>query len=1025
MSRPRHFASPTTPWILLAFSLWALHSAYAKDWHKDFALRDYMRIYDFPSEQLSYPVTFPAKTIRLGELRLEAQHTSPPQPIVFQLSQVNAEDGFLKSATISFRSDLPKGSSRLFRLYHTPGKQNKIQQNEGTSLLPAGRGVAILSANRLRVKVPAGNHFFPQPQPVTEMPAPLLAMARGEQPEDWCLSGSLRADSLLRVVAMNTKLLEAGPLFARYRVEYVFEKGLQYIVTLNLRHNERHVTIDESFGGLEPRHEVYLKLDFTPGLNPDQRSVMSNGGYNAQGYTGAFDKNVSEDGRLPFELGLNRPNSMGVMRAAAFFRDQGQHSLLVSLNQLRNWKTAYRHVWYSNTGPGNLNFYFQDGKKFLETRLEGTRRHWALGLIPRAEQKHVRITPGGRGRGPAGGPEVRLWQKLGDLSLNQVKDWVFEWNEPLPAKMFPDGPKLTYDQWQKAYGMNSVWWFLNAIINFHWDFSAETGPPSYGMMPGFFGNYERSRADWTPEERAHVRAILLFLAYTAEDDNNLPHHSMMAGQPNFVMQVKQTMAIACGVFPRHPHAPRWRTSFMNFYKEWLDVYGRKADAAHNALGGRWTENIACYSGTSLQALLRCAKGLEIHDGTNVLDHPAPRDWVMWYLQSLMSPHNGERRVPPEGAHADAFKVGGLYWTDLFEIARRLKPTAPELSAHMRWLETNGKEGRKPNLKSVLIRDYGPVLRHDFGGPREAYAHLMQLGGRYNYRWSMGHGTVYYGARGRNWSYNSAEANGDAFNPAAVSMFSVNGQGLGWGTTDQPLFDFGFAQYYRAVANPGHAAKTDYLSRGILLLRDECLLIHDDVVARAEGQFAWVNSGPLPAFIQLKPGAKPAATSGESVRHYLGRGDFLTLVAPAVLPAQATTYGALIRQNEHVFAADQPIRHATQGLLFEGSMGYARPGQLALFAGKRLRLGRMVLAREGGDFGCSAQAKGRVITGRFAGRKGGRIVLTPPFPFDPRSARVMVRGRAVAAEARPGALSFPVTISLRDGVAEYQVRFGSD
>jgi len=126
---------------------------------------------------------------------------------------------------------------------------------------------------------------------------------------------------------------------------------------------------------------------------------------------------------------------------------------------------------------------------------------------------------------------VRPWQKLGDLSLNQMKDWVFEWDEPLKPRMFVEGPKLTYEQWLKAHGMDSVWWFLNAIINFHWDFSAETGPPSYGLMPGFFGNYERSRADWTPEQRAHVRAILLFLANTAEDDNNLPHHSMWPANP--------------------------------------------------------------------------------------------------------------------------------------------------------------------------------------------------------------------------------------------------------------------------------------------------------------------------------------------------------------------------------------------------------------------------------------------------------------------------------------------------------------
>jgi hypothetical protein len=270
-------------------------------------------------------------------------------------------------------------------------------------------------------------------------------------------------------------------------------------------------------------------------------------------------------------------------------------------------------------------------------------------------------------------------------------------------------------------------------------------------MPEFYGSYERSRSSWTPEQREHVRGILLFLAYTAEDDNNLPHHSMLAGQPNFVMQVKQTVPIACGVFPNHPHAKKWRDSFVGFYREWLKNYGRQRDTRHNAMGGRWTENIACYSGTSLQALLRCARGLEILDGTDLLAEPMLHDWVRWYLHSLMSPHKGVRRVPPEGAHAGAFAVGGGYWLSLFEIAQRLKKTAPKLSAQMRWIETLGKDGQRPNLHSVLIRDYGPVMRHDFGGPRESYLHLMQTSGRYNFRWGAGSGVLYYGAKDHNWS----------------------------------------------------------------------------------------------------------------------------------------------------------------------------------------------------------------------------------------------------------------------------------
>ena len=937
------------------------------------------------------------------------------------MSEIQAQDGFLNSAVVSFRSDLPKGGARRFRLKRVPGQKSATPTTSNTGLLPAVGGVAVLASDKLRIKVPAGERFFQKPKLLAEVPAPILSMARGEMPNDWCLAGTLRTESSLRVVALNTKLLESGPLFAKYRIEYVFEKGLQYVVALTLRHDERYVTIDEAFGGLQPHHETYLRLSLNNGLDPDQRSVMSNGGYHAQGYNGAFDKNTGANGRLPFELGLNRPNSMGVMRAASFYRETGPHALLVALYRLRDWKTVYRQVWYGNSGPGNLNFFARGKEKFLETRLEGGRRHWAIALIPRTEQEHVRITPGNKGRGPAGGPEVRLWQKLGDLSLNQFKDWAFEWEESLPARLFPKGRKVTYEQWLKAYGMNAAWWFLNAIVNYHWDFSAEVGPPSYGLMPGFFGDYERSRADWTPEQRAHVRSILLFLAYTAEDDNNLPHHSMLARQPNFVMQVKQTMAIACGVFPHHPHAGQWRDSFEKFYEEWLAAYGRSADSAHNALGGRWTENIACYSGTSLQALLRCARGLEILDGTDLLDHPMLRAWVKWYLHSFMSPHEGQRRVPPEGAHANAFAVGKDYWKDLFEIARRLKSTAPQLSSNMRWIETGGREGKRPSLKSLLIRDYGPVMRHDFGGPNEAYLHMMQTAGRYNYRWGPGNGILYYGAKNCNWSYNDSEANGDSFDVDRVTAFSVDGQGLGPHASDQPLFDFGFAQFYRAVADPIRAKRTGYLSRGILLSGDKFILVHDDVENQAEGRFVWVNSGSLPKFVQLKPGEKPDPTSTKTIRRYQGRGDFLTLVAPEEVAADPTPYGARIRETEHAFWSDRLFRHSEKGFEFEGRAGYARSGKIALFEGTRLRFGEMAIARKGGAFGCSAEIDGRSVKGRFAGSKGGRIFITLPFAFDSELVRVKVNDKHVRAACMDDTISFPVFISLSEGVGKYRVQ----
>ena len=157
--------------------------ATAADWQQDFHLRDYMRIYDFPEELISYPVTFPQKTVRSNQLQLLARHVDPPQSVPFQLSKVQTKDGFLIRAVVSFRSDLPKGGTRTFRLQHAPGA--KTAAISKVSLLPAADGVAVLAANRLRIKVPAGNRFYCEPKPMAEVSAPLLAMARGENPDDW------------------------------------------------------------------------------------------------------------------------------------------------------------------------------------------------------------------------------------------------------------------------------------------------------------------------------------------------------------------------------------------------------------------------------------------------------------------------------------------------------------------------------------------------------------------------------------------------------------------------------------------------------------------------------------------------------------------------------------------------------------------------------------------------------------------------------------------------------------------------
>ena len=58
----------------------------------------------------------------------------------------------------------------------------------------------------------------------------------------------------------------------------------------------------------------------------------------------------------------------------------------------------------------------------------------------------------------------------------------------------------------------------------------------------------------------------------------------------------------------------------------------------------------------------------------------------------------------------------------------------------------------------------------------------------------------------------------------ISAFNVKEQGLRAGPTDQLLYDFDFAQFYRQA---GHA-DDDYGARGVMLLRDDYLVLSDEV-----------------------------------------------------------------------------------------------------------------------------------------------------------------------------------------------------
>ena len=203
----------------------------------------------------------------------------------------------------------------------------------------------------------------------------------------------------------------------------------------------------------------------------------------------------------------------------------------------------------------------------------GQERHWALALIPREDVviSELAVPPVGRRPAPprqyrvrknledyartmrgqfGAGPEVRLWQKLSDFSLNAYKDMAFDFDEIL-SPYDPQAQRYSYeDYWVKGEDQGrTLRDKSNLLVQRYWDHSGDLQHAFGHHSRMYFKFYANSRAAWTQEQRKQVRSILIFIANCAAGDSFSPHTSMMGGHPNFIAEIKYSMPLAAAVFP--------------------------------------------------------------------------------------------------------------------------------------------------------------------------------------------------------------------------------------------------------------------------------------------------------------------------------------------------------------------------------------------------------------------------------------------------------------------------------------------
>ncbi|WP_040951418.1 PA14 domain-containing protein [Gorillibacterium massiliense] len=846
-----------------------------KIWSNSWTITDYMGIYDFPEELISYLITPPAGTVKKENLKLTQYGAN--DPLVYQLSNVKESNGYLTSATISFRTSLKKYESKSFTVDYDPSYKLSatpiaISNNKDFT--------TVITANKQQIQVPTGKTTYNNAL-LSQVKAPLLAMGRSSGV--LLGGGTLSGPSTITVSSVTGTVVEQGPLFVTYKVSYALSGSRTYEMTLTVKQNEQHVTVDEKMSGLKVADNVFFRFSYKNGVDPDGRLAMQNGGYllasaSQKNNSGEYGINpVDSTGKLQYQLGIYQPNSGSVDKATVFWKDSGDNAIIFSVRDLQDWKTSSRYYYFTSDKPENLYFYNTSDDKYMQTELVGTERHWALGIIPRSEAVIEGIKPADYAAAAKGqpvtrtsvmltktlsgyptdsnsqfgaGPEVRLTEKLNDFSLDHYKDMVFDFTEnvhqklKIPPSAYAD-TTVTKQQWEDEHVNRYL-----LLSERYWDMSSSLGANHFGWyQEAMAEEYANSRENWSESDRKRARAILVFTAYLMEDDNAMPHTSMLGGQPNFTVAYKQGLGIMPAVFPSHPDAARWKNAYLTMWHEFLDKYVRKDNSSLNLSGGRFFENISTYNYASMESAYNAAYSLQQYDGTNVLADPTFYEWLDWNMNALMPNAEGTQRiVPPQGAHSwkELLMPGGRWYNVLYSSAQLVKPSNPTLANGLLWEMTGGKEGVDPNLESKLYTDYGAILRYDAGGPNEAYVNIQQLNGNNNYRWGgvSANGVIYYSSKGKTWSWNGGEENGDYLdidNLSLAKACSNCGYGLHGSSMGNVLYNFDFAQYYRADTSATSDARlTGYLSRGIMMLRDDYLSIYDDRNNKADTLFNWAN-----------------------------------------------------------------------------------------------------------------------------------------------------------------------------------------
>jgi len=709
-------------------------------------------------ELVHYPLTFAAG--ELPGMAVARVEVKGGKALPSQISDVQRyPDGSLRAMNVWFFATIPDQGTVTYLI--TSGKRGPEEAGVTVKATADTLEMATNTPQPIGIRLLNGSKDYRWPVPATQVSGPLQALLL----PSGRTTGSGHFAVPFKVKSYATELTAQGPLFAEARVRYRFDGGYWTFTARVIRgcplvriseevdtgHSgqawdtaDRFYVFTLNGDGFKPTQAYYTGRTDTDEFHnltnqyvqPELQDGMERGGPGStvNGYTLALAQNRTEYFLTPWPAWSPRTG------VAIRFVEPGKDAIGFASVKTTDWKNPLS-LRFCTTAAGELtlNLPLQmfrqgwptEGFGYHSPNYTGqtlfvpettARRDYGIMLTPAEDEQHTHL---------AG--LLRQTAKLGAQPLDEVKDWVLDWPDPLGNAAWAT---TTGKTGQEALAIMRRWLIAKRAVGNYGSYSMWTYYSFLRCRYPSLAAVLDVPAELSAADRRTLRRLCAFQAYVLNSLDEFPWGAgPHLGNPNMSCMAMAARAQSAALVKDHPLFHTWGDWTRAFTRDFFERYTRESGAPYECPG--YTTGVTLGDTSTVNKTL-LATGVG-----DAFDTPRFKASMQCVLDWSMPPDprfTNHRQMLPfgNGYPYQSFPV------DTFErLVTYFKDRDPHLAAQLQWTLNRSQPDDKqlkivtdeaPALHSKYYADYGVFFRHGFGTPYETLMFLMAGNCDGHYEW---------------------------------------------------------------------------------------------------------------------------------------------------------------------------------------------------------------------------------------------------------------------------------------------------